>query len=68
MNLDKELLNSGELAKLAGVSTDTLRHYERKGVLAGPRGSANGKTDVKRHDERVHQQRNQENDWQCRHR
>lgn len=24
---------SGELARLAGVSTDTLRHYERKGVL-----------------------------------
>ena len=26
-------LRSGELADLAGVSRDTLRHYERKGVL-----------------------------------
>lgn len=23
----------GELAKVTGVSTDTLRHYKRKGVL-----------------------------------
>ncbi|HUA57567.1 MAG TPA: heavy metal-responsive transcriptional regulator [Verrucomicrobiae bacterium] len=29
-------LRSGELAKLTGVSTDTLRHYERVGVLARP--------------------------------
>ena len=36
-----ELLNSGKLAKLAGVSTDTLRHYERKGVLARPLRSRN---------------------------
>ena len=34
-------LHSGELAKAAGVSTDTLRHYERKGVLARPRRAAN---------------------------
>jgi DNA-binding transcriptional MerR regulator len=27
-------LRSGELARAAGVSTDTLRHYERLGVLA----------------------------------
>ena len=33
---------SGELARLAGVSTDTLRHYERKGVLQRPRRSAGG--------------------------
>ncbi len=33
-------LRSGELARLAGVSTDTLRHYERKGVLQRPRRSA----------------------------
>lgn len=33
---------SGELARLAGVSTDTLRHYERKGVLASPARLANG--------------------------
>lgn len=35
-------IRSGELARLAGVSTDTLRHYERKGVLAKPRRGANG--------------------------
>ena len=35
-------LRSGELAKAAGVSTDTLRHYERKRVLARPRRAANG--------------------------
>ena len=34
--------HSGELARLAGVSTDTLRHYERKGVLPAPRRSTNG--------------------------
>jgi DNA-binding transcriptional MerR regulator len=39
---DKEFLNSGQLAKLAGVSTDTLRHYERKGVLTRPQRSRNG--------------------------
>ena len=31
----------GELAKAAGVSADTLRHYERKGVLRAQR-SGNG--------------------------
>ncbi len=34
--------SSGELANLIGVSTDTLRHYERKGVLARPRRAPNG--------------------------
>jgi DNA-binding transcriptional MerR regulator len=38
----QKYLRSGELARLAGVSTDTLRHYERKGLLARPRRSANG--------------------------
>lgn len=33
---------SGELARLAGVSTDTLRHYERKGVLPTARRLSNG--------------------------
>src|SRR5215210_4789107 len=33
---------SGELARLAGVSTDTLRHYERKGVLPAARRLNNG--------------------------
>ncbi|HEX8119272.1 MAG TPA: heavy metal-responsive transcriptional regulator [Pyrinomonadaceae bacterium] len=35
-------VRAGELARAAGVSTDTLRHYERKGVLAAPRRSSNG--------------------------
>jgi DNA-binding transcriptional MerR regulator len=34
-------LRPGALARLAGVSKDTLRHYERKGLLA-PRRSSNG--------------------------
>jgi DNA-binding transcriptional MerR regulator len=42
MMTEKTGYRSGELAGLAGVSTDTLRHYERKGVLASPRRSANG--------------------------
>lgn len=33
---------SGEIARRAGVSTDTLRHYERKGLLAKPRRLVNG--------------------------
>jgi len=40
--VEKESLRSGELARLAGVSADTLRHYERKGVLARPRRARNG--------------------------
>jgi DNA-binding transcriptional MerR regulator len=35
-------LSSGELADLAGVSRDTLRHYERKGVLPHPLRGHNG--------------------------
>ena len=35
-------LSSGELADLAGVSRDTLRHYERKGVLPRPFRGYNG--------------------------
>ncbi|SPE25160.1 Transcriptional regulator, MerR family [Candidatus Sulfopaludibacter sp. SbA3] len=35
-------MRSGELAMLAGVSTDTLRHYEGLGVLARPRRTAAG--------------------------
>ena len=41
-NRTDKLLSSGELAKEAGVSTDTLRHYERKGVLAHPKRGPNG--------------------------
>lgn len=33
---------AGELAGAVGVSTDTLRHYERKGVLPRPRRGTNG--------------------------
>ena len=33
---------SGALAREAGVSTDTLRHYERRGLLARPRRLSNG--------------------------
>jgi len=35
-------LRSGELAESAGVSTDTLRHYERIGVLPRPARTAGG--------------------------
>ena len=35
-------LSSGALAKRTGVSTDTLRHYERKGVLSRARRLPNG--------------------------
>ena len=35
-------LSSGELADSAGVSRDTLRHYERKGVLPRPLRGHNG--------------------------
>jgi DNA-binding transcriptional MerR regulator len=38
----KATLRAGKLAKAAGVSTDTLRHYERKGVLQRPRRAPNG--------------------------
>ena len=38
----KENLRSGELAKLAGVSADTLRFYERKGLIPKPSRSSNG--------------------------
>ena len=33
---------SGELARLVGVSADTLRHYESAGVLATPPRTASG--------------------------
>jgi len=41
MSSEKSFYCSGELAGLAGVSSDTLRHYERKGVLARPLRKAN---------------------------
>jgi DNA-binding transcriptional MerR regulator len=36
------MLSSSELARLTGVSTDTLRHYERKRVLGIPARSQGG--------------------------
>jgi|HubBroStandDraft_2_1064218.scaffolds.fasta_scaffold420491_2 DNA-binding transcriptional MerR regulator len=38
-------MQSGELARLTGVSTDTLRHYERLGLLAKPLRTAGGYRD-----------------------
>ncbi len=35
-------ISSGELARLCGVSPDTIRHYERVGVLPGAVRGANG--------------------------
>jgi DNA-binding transcriptional MerR regulator len=35
-------LRSGELARRAGVSPDTLRHYERRGLLPRPERSSAG--------------------------
>jgi DNA-binding transcriptional MerR regulator len=35
-------LRSAALARLAGVSVDTLRHYEAKGLLPAPPRAANG--------------------------
>jgi DNA-binding transcriptional MerR regulator len=42
MDVGGQFLRSGELAALAGISTDTLRHYERKGLLPAAPRSANG--------------------------
>ena len=38
----KPALRSGDLARLVGISPDTLRLYERKGLLPCPPRSANG--------------------------
>jgi MerR family transcriptional regulator, Zn(II)-responsive regulator of zntA len=42
MTVSPEYLRSGELAKAAGVSADTLRHYEKRGLLRAPRRLGNG--------------------------
>ena len=39
---NKSYLLSGELARLSGVSSDTIRFYERRGLLQKPERSANG--------------------------
>jgi len=36
------MLSAGQLARIAGVSTDSLRHYERVGVLPKPGRTAAG--------------------------
>jgi len=38
----KANFRSGELAKATGVSTDTLRHYEKLGILTRPQRTQNG--------------------------
>jgi len=45
---DKDVWLIGELAKATGVSTDTLRHYERKGLLR-PQRSDNGYREYPKH-------------------
>ena len=40
--MDGKMLRSGELARLAGVSTDLLRHYERIRIVQPPHRAANG--------------------------
>ncbi len=39
---ERGIFSSGELAEQTGVSSDTLRHYERMGVLPKPRRARNG--------------------------
>lgn len=38
----RAVYRSGELARAAGVSPDTVRHYERMGLLESPRRLENG--------------------------
>ncbi len=40
--MEGKLLRSGELARLAGVSTDLLRHYERIGIMPRPERTLTG--------------------------
>jgi DNA-binding transcriptional MerR regulator len=40
--VEGKLLRSGELARLAGVSADLLRHYERIGIVPRPERASNG--------------------------
>ena len=42
-------MQSGELARLTGVSTDTLRHYERLGLLPKPPRTDGGYRDYPSH-------------------
>jgi MerR family transcriptional regulator, copper efflux regulator len=48
-------MRSGELARLTGISTDTLRHYERLGLLSKPPRTSGGYRDYPSHSQdRVH--------------
>jgi len=40
--VSNDFLRSGELARLTGVSADTLRHYERLGILPTSQRTRNG--------------------------
>lgn len=40
--MEQRLLRAGQLARLLGVSTDLLRHYERIGILPPPLRASNG--------------------------
>ena len=42
-------MRSGELARLTGISTDTLRHYERLGLLPKPARTSSGYRDYPAH-------------------
>jgi len=42
MSEEQRPLRSGELARTAGTSPDTIRHYERLGLLPKPTRTANG--------------------------
>ena len=40
-----DVLTTGRLAALAGVNTETLRYYERRGLLSSPRRTQSGYRD-----------------------
>ena len=42
MSATKKCLRSGEIAHLTGVSADTIRHYERLGILPKPNRTPSG--------------------------
>jgi DNA-binding transcriptional MerR regulator len=48
ITVKNESYRPGQLARITGVSTDTLRHYERKGLLKSRR-SPNGYRDYPQH-------------------
>jgi Hg(II)-responsive transcriptional regulator len=42
MDMDRETLKTGEVAAQAGVNVQTLRYYERRGLLKEPERRASG--------------------------